>query len=435
MGKTRDTSLYQTKIHDLDHDGRGVGQVEGKTVFISGALPDEEVTFRCLYKKRHYDEGELVEVLVPALGRIVPRCHHFGVCGGCSYQHLTAKDQLSYKEKQLMNDLKHIGKVIPEHILPALTSESWGYRHRARLGVRYVHKKGKLLVGFRERQNRYLADLNRCEILHPSVGEKIEALALLIDSLIIREHIAQIEVVVGEGVTMLIFRNMVAMEEADKAKLMAFGQQNQLSLYLQPGGMESISPLWPEVPQPLQYTLPQHQLTFQFQPSDFTQINFALNQKMVDHTIDLLAPQGKILDLFCGIGNFTLPLSRYAEEVVGVEGNPSAIATAKANAADNGIANVQFYTEDLTQIPIQAEWIRPYSQILLDPPRAGALEVLPLLPLLRPRQILYISCNPATLARDAGFLVHTHGFNLKSVGVMDMFPHTTHVEAIALFTK
>ncbi len=424
-------------IESLNHEGRGVAHVDGKVVFVDGALPGESVRF--VYTKRHrrHDDAKVQDVLVSSPDRIEPRCAHFGICGGCALQHLDSAAQLRAKQQVLLDGLRHIGKIEPATVLAPLTGPQWGYRRKARLGVKYVVKKGRLLIGFRERGESVVADLHGCDILHPSVGESIDALHALISALQGFDRITQIEVAVGDAATALIFRNMVELGDADLGSLKSFGAEHGMQIYLQPAGPDSITLLWPDQAD-LSYSLPAHDVELHFAPNDFTQVNMPINRDMVDRTLELLElqPDDKVLDLFCGLGNFTLPMARHAREVVGVEGDAGLIRRAEENARRNGIDNAHFHVTDLSGNVATAPWRQTrYDKILLDPPRIGALELLPQIAKLGARRIVYVSCNPATLARDAGLLVHEHGYKLLSAGVMDMFPHTAHVESIALFER
>lgn len=424
-------------VESLAHDGRGVARVNDKTVFIDGALPGEEVVFRYVATHRNYDEGTVEEVLSPSPERVQPRCPHYGVCGGCSFQHLVPERQIIAKQKVLMDDLRHIGKVTPNEVLPPLTGPHWGYRRKARLGVRFVKKKDKLLVGFREKHSNFLADLSRCETLHPSVGERLTELGALVRSLEAYDHIPQIEVAVDDTQTALVFRHLVPLSDGDRERLCAYAQANDLRLFLQPGGTETIAPLWPEHIQ-LSYSLPAFDVSFRFEPSDFTQVNTDINRAMVERALELLEPRpgDRVLDLFCGLGNFTLPIARHAAAVVGVEGSTDLVKRARENAARNGIGNVTFHAADLAADLSHAPWWQGgFDKVLLDPPRSGAQETLSHLARLKVGRIVYVSCNPATLARDAGVLVNEYDYVLEKAGVMDMFPHTGHVESIALFTR
>ena len=434
----RATQPFTLAIEDLTHEGHGVGRCEGKAVFVEGALPGEEV--RCTYTARRgrHDEARTLEVLTPAPERVEPRCAHFGICGGCALQHLDPAAQLARKQRWLLDSLTHIGKVQPEQVLEPLTGPVWGYRRRARLGVKYVTKKGRVLVGFRERRGPYLADLRRCEILDERVGGLLEELARLVETLSIRDRLPQIEVAGGDAVMSLNLRVLAPPSAADLAQLRSFSAHHGLALYLQPGGVDSVQPLeTSSAPPVLSYRLADG-LELEFQPQHFIQINAALNRALVERACELLelGPENRVLDLFCGLGNFTLALARRVREVVGVEGDASLVEWARRNAAHNGIANAAFYAADLAGDLTGQPWIQGgYDRILLDPPRSGALELMPWLATLGARRIVYVSCHPATLARDVGELVHRFGYRLESAGVLDMFPHTTHVESIAVLAR
>jgi 23S rRNA (uracil1939-C5)-methyltransferase len=343
--------------------------------------------------------------------------------------------QIKAKQQVLLDNLKHIGKLVPEEVLPPLTGPVWGYRTKGRLGVKDVIKKGRVLVGFREKRSSYVADLTRCEVLHPSVGEKFRELSELIEQLEARARIPQIEVAVAETTTALVFRHLDPLSETDIEKLQQFARDNQFQVYLQPGGPDSVQPLWPEK-HTLSYRLPGQDIEIQFRPTDFTQINIAINEQMITRVLDMLA-LGKadcVLDLFCGLGNFTLPMARQAGAVVGVEGEAGLVNRARENALLNGIENATFHTANLAEDHTETSWAGGgYNKVLLDPPRSGAAEVMDVLGNIRPQRIVYVSCHPGSLARDAGTLVNDKGYRLLSAGVMDMFPHTAHVESIALF--
>lgn len=427
----------RVSIESLNHEGRGVGRVDGKTVFIAGALPGEEVEFTYSAMHRNFDEGVAVNIPVASPERVAPRCPHFNVCGGCAMQHLAPDAQIAYKQKVLLDDFRHIGKVQPAEIVPPLRGPHWGYRRKARLGVKYVSKKGKVLVGFRERSSPFLAELTRCEVLHPSVGERIEALGTLIGSLSVRNKIAQIEVAVDDTQTALALRNLAELSEDDKARVKAFAIEHNIHIYLQPGGADSLQALWPQQIQ-LRYVLDSYDVSFGFKPGDFTQVNTNINRQMIDRAIEMLelTPQDRVLDLFCGLGNFTLPLARRCREVVGVEGEAKLVERARANAAENQLGNVQFHAADLAgDLEHSPWWKQGFDKVLLDPPRSGAQETLAHIAKMKVGRIVYVSCNPSTLARDAGILVNEYGYKLVQAGVMDMFPHTAHVESIALFVK
>lgn len=424
-------------VDDLTHEGQGVARRDGKAVFIEGALPGEEV--RCVYTARRSrrDEARTVEVLQAAPGRVEPRCAHFGICGGCALQHLQPSGQLAVKQRWLLDSLTHIGKVQPEQVLEPMTGPLWGYRRRARLAVKYVAKKGRTLVGFRERHSPFVADLRRCEVLDERLGGLLEPLAQLIDTLSIRDRLPQIEVAGGDEAMGLNFRVLAPPSEEDRAQLQAFGARHGFALYLQPGGPDSVQALWPEQPE-LSYRLPDFDLDLEFQPWHFIQVNAVINRQLVERACELLqvGPEDRVLDLFCGLGNFTLALARRAREAVGVEGDASLVGWARRNAARNGVGNAVFHAADLSGDLNDQLWARGgYERILLDPPRSGALEMMPRVAALGAQRVVYVSCHPATLARDVGELVHHYGYRLESAGVLDMFPHTAHVESMAVLVR
>lgn len=423
-------------VESLNHDGRGVAHIGGKAVFIEGALPGEEVSFTYVAQHKRYDEGTVAQILKPSPQRVTPRCVHFNICGGCSLQHMEAAAQIEAKQQVMLDNLRQIGRVEPEQVLPPLRGPHWGYRRRARLGVKFVIKKDKLLVGFREKRSALLADIKRCEVLHPSVGELLPELRALIAGLEIYNCIPQIEVAVGDEATALVFRNLAALSGSDLEKMQQFGETHGLQIYLQPTGPESVTLIWPQAAA-LSYRLPDYGLELFFSPADFVQVNGEINRAMIASVIGLLdlKPQERVLDLFCGLGNFTLPLARHAGHVIGVEGDAKLVQRAQSNARHNDIHNAEFYAADLSQDLSQQPWAEQrFDKILLDPPRTGALEIVRQLPVFSASRIVYVSCNPATLARDAQELVQ-RGYKLAAAGVMDMFPHTTHVESISLFEK
>ncbi len=422
-------------IDSLAQDGRGVARIDGKTVFVDGALPGESVRVRRTRKHRRYDEASVVEVLVAAAERVAPRCAHYGTCGGCSLQHLDGERQLEAKRLQVAEQFRRLGGVEPGEWLAPLRGPVWHYRRRARLGVKYVKRKERVLVGFRERSAPFIADVERCEVLAEPVGSLVGGLARLFDGLTIRDRLPQVEVAVGEQVTALVLRVLVPPAADDLARLREFAARHGVQFYLQPGGLDTVAPLDPPGA-PLAYTLPGFDVEIRFQPTDFIQVNAVLNEMAVSHAIELLSPGPGdfVLDLFCGLGNFTLPLARRAARVVGVEGDADLVARARANASRNRIANAEFHVADLAADPQGAAWTAGgFDRVLLDPPRAGAAAVLPLVAASGARRVVYVSCHPGSLARDAGQLVREHGFRFASAGVMDMFPHTAHVESIAVF--
>ncbi len=425
----------RVEVLSLAQDGRGVARPDGKTMFVSGALAGEVVMAVRTRKHRRYDEAETVEVLTPSADRVTQGCEHFGTCGGCALQHLDGTRQVEAKQAHLAEQFARLGQVEPGRWLPALRGPSWGYRRRARLGVKYVTRKGRVLVGFRERAKPYIADIRRCPVLAEPVDGMIEALAGLVGQLSIRERLPQFEVAVAENATALVARVLDPPTGADLALMREFAATHHVEFYLQTGGLETIAPL-SEPATPLEYTLPEPDVRIRFAPSDFIQVNAQINAQAVGLALSLLdaQPGETVLDLFCGLGNFTLPLARRVGRVVGVEGEVGLVERARANAQLNNITNADFHVADLAADPVEAAWAgQPFHRVLLDPPRAGAAGVLPLIGRLRPRRIVYVSCHPASLARDAGVLVNELGFRLQAAGVMDMFPHTAHVESIALF--
>jgi len=435
--------ILEADVVDLAHDGRGIARVEGKAVFIEGALPGERVRFRVFKRRRQLDEAGLVDVLTPSPDRVIPKCAHFGICGGCSLQHLAPAAQLAAKQRQLLDNLERIGRVAPDRVFAPLTGPEWAYRRRARLGVKYVHKKGRVLAGFREREKPYLADIQRCEVLLERFARLPEQLAALVETLSLREKIPQVEVAAGDpGVAggysaALVFRVMDPPTQNDLEKLEEFGRRHTVQIFLQSGGLDTVRPLR-EGHAALSYSLDEERVTLEFGPVDFIQVNRDINVSMVKKAIELLEPTSadSVLDLFCGLGNFTLSLGKRARRVVGVEGDAALVAKARANAVRNGIVNASFHADNLFEPAHAYAWAQDaYDLVLLDPPRAGAAEILERTPHWRPRRLVYISCHPGSLARDAGILVGAHGFKLTGAGVMDMFPHTTHVESIAVFER
>ena len=429
-------------VAGLTHTGEGIVR-DGKAVFVPGALPGESIKFRRTRAHRQHDEAELIEVLTPAAGRVVPRCPHFGVCGGCALQHLAPEAQLEARQAELRDNFERVARVTPRTWLPPLRGPVWGYRRRARLGAKFVTKKGKVLVGFRERLAPYIADVQHCDVLAPPVGDLVAPLANLIMTLSIRERLPQIEVAVADNAVALVLRVLDPPSAADLERLREFGSTHGVRLYLQPAGLESVHEL--DTPgEPLRYRLPEHELELQFLPTDFIQINGAVNEALVSRALELLelSPSAEVLDLFCGIGNFTLPMAKAALRVVGVEGDAALVARARHNAQLNGLQNTEFHVANLAQIPEtagagadSAPWLRGrYTHVVLDPPRAGAREVLASVASLAPQRVLYISCHPGSLARDLGVLVNEHGFTLEAAGVLDMFPHTAHFESLALLS-
>jgi 23S rRNA (uracil1939-C5)-methyltransferase len=423
-------------IESLAHDGRGVAHLDERAVFVAGALPGEDVVFEYTKKKKDIAEGRVVEVLKASEDRVEPGCQHYSICGGCSFQHLDPEKQILAKQGILIDQFKSIGKLENIELWPALTGPHWGYRHRARLGVKDVVKKGRVLVGFREKASPYLAEIEQCEVLHPSVGKRLMVLSELIGELTIKNKIPQIEVSICDERTALVFRILEPLDTTDVDKLLAFEKSADVDVYTQSKGPDTIAPLSGEKPA-LSYQLP-NDVTLYFGPSDFVQVNVDINRSMINRALETLDlnEDDNVLDLFCGLGNFTLPMARVAGHVTGVEGSEELIQRAKTNADKNGLSNVDFYAANLMEDVANEPWIKKtYNKVLIDPPRLGAKEILHYLPKMGAKQVLYVSCNPSTLARDSAILVNELGYTLKKAGVMDMFPHTSHVESIALFEK
>lgn len=436
MARKRNQKFATATVTAISHDGRGIAHIDGKLVFVDGALQNEVVTFRYLREKSNFAEGEVTEVITPSPLRQQPQCQHFGVCGGCQLQHLPTALQLEQKQRMLAELLQHQANATPAEWMLPITSDDWGYRRKARLGVKYVAGKNKVLVGFRERDARFLANLERCEILHPSVGLRVEAISDALYELDARDKIAQIEVAVDDQQTALIFRNLITLANNDIEKLRELGKQYDYKLYLQPAGIDSVYLIYPEgEKETLNYALPEQSLTFNFHPMEFTQINSEINRQLVSRTLELLTleAEDRVLDLFCGIGNFTLAIAKHCEHVIGVEGCESAVKRASENALFNQLIHVKFYCENLFEPPFSDSWSQQqYTKLVLDPPRSGAKEIIPLLAVWQPKKIVYISCNPSTLARDSALII-AQGYRLEKAGIANMFPHTKHVESIALF--
>jgi 23S rRNA (uracil1939-C5)-methyltransferase len=421
-------------IDSLDAEGRGVARnAEGKVVFVEGALPGEEVAFQVLKKKASFEIGRLTAIAKGASSRQVPRCPHFGVCGGCSLQHTDARTQMAAKQRWLEENLARIGKVEPEILLPIVYGEEWRYRRRARLGARFVDKKGGALVGFREKRSSYITDMRECPVLPEAISDLIVPLRELTEKLSIRARLPQIEVAVGDNAAVLVVRHLDPLSPADEALLRQFSQQHRIHLWLQPGGPETARPFEP-LQSELYYNLAEFGVRVWFGPTDFTQVNHGVNRILVSRAVRLLDPQPgeRIADLFCGLGNFSLPLAVRGAQVVGFEGSAGLVERARSNAAANGLV-AQFEVMNLFKPNLEA--FGPFDKLLIDPPREGAVEIAKSLAPGGPRRIVYVSCDPATLARDAGILVHTQGFRLSAAGVVNMFPHTAHVESMALFER
>ncbi len=437
--RLREAPVESALVQDMTPEGQGLATLAGKRVFIDGALTGEQVSLRRVRARRQYDEAELLEVLAASPERVVPRCTWFGRCGGCTLQHLSAAGQLQLKQAVLADNLERIGHVEPRRWLTPVEGPAWGYRRRARLSVRHVEAKGRVLVGFSERGNPRVTDMLGCETLHPAAAALIAPLSGLIGALSLRQRIPQVELAVTDAATALVIRVLDEPTAADLARLREFRDRHGLRLLLQRSGAGDLTPLDAGIDDAeLSYRLDGDSLVLTFGPTDFIQVNAAINERLLALAVELLTPGpgSRLLDLYCGIGNFTLPLARRAAEVLGVEGDARAVARARHNAALNGIGNAVFRAADLAGADASAAWgTARFDAVLLDPPRAGAAAVLAPLAACGAARIVYISCHPGTLARDAGVLVHEHGFALAAAGILDMFPATSHVESVALFER
>ena len=426
-------------IESLDHEARGIARLEGKTVFVDSALPGETVEYASFRRKPNYELAHLVSVLRPSTARVEPRCPYFGVCGGCAMQHMEPAAQVAAKQRVLEDSLWHIGRVRPETILPPVHGAPWGYRHRARLSVRKVPKKGGMLIGFHEWRSSYIADMQTCAILPPHVSALLMPLRELFCALSIADRLPQVDVSVGEHCTALLLRILEPLTGKDEQLLRDFADRQAVVFYLQPKGPDSAYRFYPLPGPRLSYTLPEFDLEFDFRPTDFTQVNHAVNRVLVSRSLRLLDPQPgeRIADMFCGLGNFTLPIARSGATVVGVEGSTGLVQRGRESASANGLAErVEFGVANLfecTEESIAA--LGHFDKMLIDPPREGAVELVRAIGPQGPRRIVYVSCNPATLARDAAVLVNAHGYRFVAAGAVNMFPHTAHVESIAVFER
>lgn len=426
-------------IESLNYDGRGVAHVDGKATFIENAVPGETVEYGITRQKSTYDNGVAKRVLKRATDREEkPRCEYFGICGGCAIQHIRSEAQIGYKQQIVLEQMQHIAGALPQAWLPPLVGPYWGYRRKARLGARKVEKKGGVLVGFREKSSAYIADMHSCAILDQRVSKVIPQLRELIAALTIPNQIPQIEIAAGDNEVALVFRHLAPMQNSDVDSLRQFGTQHGFQIWLQPEGPDTIFCITADVAPALRYRFDRFPVSIEFAPLDFTQVNAEVNQRMVEQAIELLqlTAETTVVDLFCGLGNFSLPMASRAKSVIGVEGNQRLVDGASGNARLNGIDNAKFVLADLFDETGPLPWgDTSFDRLLLDPPRSGAIEILKRLPDPGPERIVYVSCYPATLARDAAYLVNTAGYRLVSMGVMDMFPQTTHVETMALFEK
>ena len=427
-------------VESLDHEGRGIAHADGKVIFIEGALTGELVTYSSYRKKNNYEQAQVGQILKQSFMRVTPKCANFGVCGGCSMQHLDARAQVAVKQRVLEDNLERIGRVKAETMLPPIFGQAWGYRQRARLSVRHVLKKGKTLVGFREKNGKYVADMQHCEILPPKIACLLPLLGELNESFTACDILPQIEVAVGDHVDVLVLRILQALSPSDEATIKQFADTHQVQFWLQTKGPETVVPFYPLDAPPLTYSLPEFGITMPFAPTEFTQVNSEMNRLMVGRAMRLLAPQPgeRIADFFCGLGNFTLPIARCGAQVLGVEGSDALVKRAGQNAGCNGLTdNTEFRAMNLFEMD-EAGLVKlgRFDKWLVDPPRDGAIDLMrSITPEVAPRRIVYVSCSPSTLARDAEVLVHEKGYALKAAGVMNMFPHTSHVESIAVFAK
>ena len=441
--KPFDTTPQEINIESIAHDGRGVGRgVDGKVVFVDYALPDEKVRYVPVMNRKSYLFGSTIEVIEKSEHRVDPKCSVFGECGGCVLQHLDEKIQIQYKQEQLLENLKKIGNVQPEELLSPMIGPAWGYRRRARLGAKFVPKKGGMIVGFRERNTSYIQPTDSCEVLNPKVSALLPDLRSTLEQTSCNDKIPQVEISVADNATVMIVRHLETFAQTDLDLLTEFAIRNDLQVFLQPGNLKSVHPLYPEKPDALFYQLPEFDIKVEFLPTDFIQVNAGINQQLISKTVELLdlKSEDRVLDLFCGVGNFTLPLARKSSQVVGVEGDQALVNRALHNKKLNELEHLNFYFGDLFKEDMSpdshGDWLeQKFDKILLDPPRSGAAEMIKRLPQFGASKVVYVSCGPATLARDAGVMVNEHGYRMTHAGVIDMFTHTAHVESIAVFER
>lgn len=426
-------------IESLDHEGRGVGHVDGKTIFVEGALPGEYVEYASYKRKARYEFAELIKPVRVSSQRAMPHCKHFGYCGGCSMQHLNVQGQAAVKQRILEDALWHIARLRPDEVLPSIKSADWGYRQRARFSIRNVEKKGGVLVGFHEKRSSYVAVMDSCPILPPRVSRLIPELKLMVTGLSNNNRIPQIEIACGDNQTVLVLRHLEPLSEIDKDALRRFSDQHAIVWYLQPKGPDTAMLFYPEHARPLSYQLPEFGLSLEFSPTEFTQVNHGVNRLLVNRAMALLAPQSgeRIADMFCGLGNFSFPIARMGAHVIGIEGSNALVARATKNATKNGLsAQCEFWAADLfKQSEATLARLGHIDKMLIDPPRDGSIDLVRALGDTAPRRIVYVSCQASTLARDAAILVHEKGYRLISAGIANMFPHTSHVESISHFER
>jgi 23S rRNA (uracil1939-C5)-methyltransferase len=441
LGRSRKRRLPRepvaVDVDDLAHDGRGVGRIDDKVTFVHGALPGERVQARLISRNRRFDEAVTVSVEQASPDRVTPECPWFGYCGGCALQHLEAAAQLRWKQQRLAENLRRIGEVAPAEWAEPIASSPWYYRRRARLSARNVPGKGRVLVGFRELGGRYVADIEACRVLHPAFADRLMSMSALIGALSIPDRVAQVECAAGDDTAAVVLRHLEPLTDADRRRLVDWSRESDIAVWLQPGGPDTVHRLHPEEHE-LSYRLDAFDLEFAFHPQQFIQVNAEVNRRLTERAVEWLDPRSehRVLDLFCGLGNFSLPLATRAGEVLGVELDESLVAAGESNARRNRLDNVRFAAADLMTADAVPSWAgQRFDGVLLDPPRSGAAEILPAVAAAAPRRIVYVSCDPATLARDAGELVGRFGYRLARAGVADMFPQTAHVESIAMFEQ
>ena len=426
-------------ILSLDHEGHGIARIDGKVTFVDDALAGERAEITVYRKHAKYNSAHAVSILKASAQRTTPRCQYFGRCGGCSMQHLEASAQVAAKQRVLEENLARIGKVTPDVVMRPLHGPSWAYRTRARMSARFVDKKGGVLVGFREKRSSFITDMSSCEVLTPDVSALIQPLREMMVHLSNASRIPQVEIAVGEHITVLLFRLLEPWSDDDRTLVRSFAEQHQIQIWEQSKGPDTVKPFWPDIAPELSYSLPEFGLTMPFRPTDFTQVNVAINRALVSRAMRLLQPKAgeRIADLFCGLGNFSLPIATSGADVLGIEGSPELVARARENALRNKLPNAHFVVDNLFEMtPEKFAALGHIDKLLIDPPRSGATELVKSLPESgAPHRIVYISCDAATLARDAGELCHNKGYRLEAAGVANMFPHTAHVESIALFER
>ena len=433
-------TVLRGQIESLTLEAQGVTRVDGKVYFVDGALPGETVEFEVKRSRRKHGHAKLLQIIEQndSSGRIKADCEYFGVCGGCSFRHYEKTRQLDAKQQALLDAFERIGKVSPEQVMKPITGDWLHYRRKARLGIRFVEKKGGALVGFREKNSSFITPLNQCLTLTKPLSDLLPGLTELVNELSIRQKLPQIEVAQGDNKISLVFRHLEKLNNNDLDLIVNFAKANQIQAFLQPKGLDSIHPLFPDSPEELFYELADHKIKFYFAPTDFIQVNAQANHLLVNQAIDFLDLQAddQVLDLYCGLGNFSLPIAQKCKHVLGVEGDKRLIDKAVSNANINNLSNTTFQQQDLSDQNADFSWMTdPYNKVLLDPARSGAIEVCQQFVNYHPEKIVYVSCNPATLARDANILVNVAGYRLSQTGIVNMFPHTAHIESIAVFER